>query len=74
MSAAEARAQGYMPPFTAARGVRVNLNDAPGVWSILDKAPGRGRWWVVAADDEAKAHCAGKSTMREAATKEMSAA
>lgn len=74
MSAAEARAQGYAPPFKPTRGVRVRLKDAPGVWTILDQAPGRGCWWVMAVDEVAQEHCVGSSTMREVPSKGMSAA
>ncbi|QAY16167.1 hypothetical protein SEA_SONALI_55 [Arthrobacter phage Sonali] len=46
----------YTPSVKPARGVVVTLDDKPGTWQISDKSPTRGCWWLVAADDAARAH------------------
>ncbi|QGJ93502.1 hypothetical protein SEA_MUFASA8_54 [Arthrobacter phage Mufasa8] len=58
----------YVPSVTPARGVVVTVDGLPGTWQISDKSPTRGNWWLVAMDDEAKAH----KSFAEASAKEMS--
>ncbi|WP_181034039.1 hypothetical protein [Arthrobacter sp. GMC3] len=35
-------------------GMVVKLTDKPGLWQVLDRAPGAGAWWMLAWDDDAR--------------------
>lgn len=35
-------------------GMVVRMTIKPGLWQVLDRAPGVGAWWMLAYDDEAR--------------------
>ncbi|SEE83471.1 hypothetical protein SAMN04489740_2720 [Arthrobacter alpinus] len=35
-------------------GMTVRLTTNPGLWQVLDRAPGVGLWWMLAYDEEAR--------------------
>lgn len=48
------RPPSFVPSVKPSRGLIVALNGRPGLWQITDQAPGRGQWWLVAADAAAR--------------------
>lgn len=49
------RTASYVPTVKPAVGVIVTLDGRPGKWQITSQAPGHGLWWLVGADDDARA-------------------